>query len=105
MPRPDRQDLDIVIRGAETHNLAGIDVRIPRQRLTVVTGVSGSGKSSLVFDTLFREGQRRFLETLPSFARQFVGGLARPAVRSIEGLGPAVAVGQRVSTSNPRSTV
>ncbi|NWJ41883.1 MAG: excinuclease ABC subunit UvrA [Geothrix sp.] len=100
-----RTDQDIVIRGAEAHNLAGFDVRIPRRSLTVITGVSGSGKSSLAFDTLFREGQRRFLETLPSFARQFVGGFARPAVRSIEGLGPAVAVGQRSSLANPRSTV
>ncbi|WP_157492221.1 ATP-binding cassette domain-containing protein [Geothrix fermentans] len=101
----ERRDRDIRIRGAETHNLKGFDVRIPRRSLTVITGVSGSGKSSLAFDTLFREGQRRFLETLPSFARQFVGGLARPAVRGLEGLGPAVAVGQRPSLSNPRSTV
>jgi len=101
----ERQNQDIVIRGAATHNLAGFDVRIPRRSLTVITGVSGSGKSSLAFDTLFREGQRRFLETLPSFARQFAGGFARPAVRSIEGLGPAVAVGQRSSLTNPRSTV
>ncbi|MFN7957879.1 MAG: ATP-binding cassette domain-containing protein [Holophagaceae bacterium] len=101
----ERQDQDIVIRGATTHNLAGFDLRIPRRSLTVITGVSGSGKSSLAFDTLFREGQRRFLETLPSFARQFTGGFARPAVRGIEGLGPAVAVGQRGSATNPRSTV
>jgi len=101
----ERKDRDILIQGAETHNLQGFDVRIPRRSLTVITGVSGSGKSSLAFDTLFREGQRRFLETLPSFARQFVGGLARSAVRNIEGLGPAVAVGQRPSLSNPRSTV
>jgi len=96
---------EIVIRGAEAHNLAGFDVRIPRCSLTVITGVSGSGKSSLAFDTLFREGQRRFLETLPAFARQFAGGLARPSVRSIEGLGPAVALGQQAVFSNPRSTV
>jgi len=100
-----RKDQDIVIRRAEAHNLTGFDVRIPRRSLTVITGVSGSGKSSLAFDTLFREGQRRFLETLPSFARQFAGGFARPTVRSIEGLGPAVAVGQRSSLANPRSTV
>ncbi|MCE1204561.1 MAG: ATP-binding cassette domain-containing protein [Holophagaceae bacterium] len=100
-----RRDQDIVIRGAQAHNLAGFDVRIPRRSLTVITGVSGSGKSSLAFDTLFREGQRRFLETLPSFARQFAGGFAQPAVRSIEGLGPAVAVSQRSSFTNPRSTV
>ncbi len=71
----------------------------------MITGVSGSGKSSLAFDTLFREGQRRFLETLPAFARQFAGGLGRPALTSMSGLGPAVAVGQRVSLDNPRSTV
>ncbi|NTV76093.1 MAG: excinuclease ABC subunit UvrA, partial [Holophaga sp.] len=95
----------IVVKGAREHNLRGVDVAIPRGRITVVTGVSGSGKSSLAFDTLFREGQRRFLETLPSFSRQFTGGLARPAVASITGLGPAVAVGQRASLANPRSTV
>ncbi|WP_243303674.1 excinuclease ABC subunit UvrA [Geothrix oryzisoli] len=101
----ERDNQEIVIRGAEAHNLRGFDVRIPRRSLTVITGVSGSGKSSLAFDILFREGQRRFLETLPAFARQFVGRFARPAVRSIEGLGPAVAMGQRASLSNPRSTV
>ncbi|WP_306597768.1 hypothetical protein [Geothrix sp. 21YS21S-2] len=95
----------IVVRDAREHNLRGVDVAIPRGRITVVTGVSGSGKSSLAFDTLFREGQRRFLETLPSFSRQFTGGLARPAVASITGLGPAVAVGQRAALANPRSTV
>jgi excinuclease ABC subunit A len=105
LPSAERQDLEIVIRGAAEHNLKGIDVCIPRRSLTVITGVSGSGKSSLAFDTLFREGQRRFLETLPTFSRQFVGGLSRPALRSIEGLGPAVAIGQRASPSNPRSTV
>jgi len=95
----------IVIEGAREHNLRGLDVRIPRGRLTVITGVSGSGKSSLAFDTLFREGQRRFLETLPSFSRQFHRGLGRPAVGAIRGLGPAVAVGQRAGLANPRSTV
>ena len=95
----------IIIRGAREHNLKGIDVEIPRGRLTVVTGVSGSGKSSLAFDTLFREGQRRFLETLPTFSRQFAGGFARPAVTALEGIGPAVAVSQRAGLSNPRSTV
>jgi excinuclease ABC subunit A len=101
MPEPP----ELVIRGAREHNLQGLDLSIPRGRLTVVTGVSGSGKSSLAFDTLFREGRRRFLETLPAFARQFAGGTGRPAVTSIEGLGPAVAVGQRASLDNPRSTV
>jgi len=101
----ERKDREIVLRGAAEHNLRGFDVRIPRQSLTVITGVSGSGKSSLAFDTLFREGQRRFLETLPAFARQFAGGIRRPALRSLEGLGPAVALGQQASLSNPRSTV
>lgn len=101
----EQRGTEIVLHGAETHNLQGIDLRIPRRSLTVITGVSGSGKSSLAFDTLFREGQRRFLETLPDFARRFAGGFTRPAVRSIEGLGPAVALGQRVGQGNPRSTV
>ncbi len=101
----EQRSTEIVIHGAETHNLTGFDLRIPRRSLTVITGVSGSGKSSLAFDTLFREGQRRFLETLPAFARRFAGGFARPAVRGIEGLGPAVALGQRVGQGNPRSTV
>jgi excinuclease ABC subunit A len=101
----ERRDKAIVVRGAREHNLKGIDLEIPRGRLTVITGVSGSGKSSLAFDTIFREGQRRFLETLPSFSRQFAGGLSRPAVTSVDGIGPAVAVGQRMSLTNPRSTV
>ena len=102
---PERKDREVVIRGARQHNLRGFDLTLPRERLTVITGVSGSGKSSLAFDTLFREGQRRFLETLPSYARSFVGGLARPSVTCIDGLGPAVAVSQHVNLSNPRSTV
>lgn len=100
-----RFDPMIVLRGAREHNLKGFDLEIPRGRLTVVTGVSGSGKSSLAFDTLLREGQRRFLELMPSFARQFVGGFRRPEIRGIDGLGPAIAVRQNVSLGNPRSTV
>jgi len=100
-----RSDSTIVIRGACEHNLRDFDVEIPRGSLTVVTGVSGSGKSSLAFDTLLREGQRRFLELMPSFARQFAGGFRRPDVRGIDGLGPAISVGQNVSRGNPRSTV
>jgi excinuclease ABC subunit A len=99
------RDRSIVIRGAREHNLQDFDLAIPRGRLTVITGVSGSGKSSLAFDTLFREGQRRFLELMPSYARQFAGGLRRPDVDSIGGLGPAIAVSQRASHANPRSTV
>jgi excinuclease ABC subunit A len=98
-------DTCIRLRGASEHNLAGFDLDIPRGRLTVVTGVSGSGKSSLAFDTLLREGQRRFLELMPSYARQFAGGFRRPDVLGVEGLGPAIAVGQDVASSNPRSTV
>jgi excinuclease ABC subunit A len=101
----DDQDSWIRIRGAREHNLRALDLDLPRGGLIVVTGVSGSGKSSLAFDTLFREGQRRFLETLPAFSRQFAKGLARPGVASLQGLGPAVAVGQRSGLSNPRSTV
>ncbi|MHB8798399.1 MAG: hypothetical protein ACYDBY_08045 [Thermoanaerobaculia bacterium] len=95
----------IRLRGVREHNLAGFDLEIPRGRLTVVTGVSGSGKSSLAFDTLLREGQRRFLELMPSYARQFAGGFRRPDLLGAEGLGPAVAVTQDVTSSNPRSTV
>jgi len=103
MPGPEQRE--ILVQGAREHNLQGFDLAIPRGWLTVVTGVSGSGKSSLAFDTLFREGQRRFLETLPSFSRQFLGAQARPEVAGISGLGPAVAVGQRTGSNNPRSTV
>ena len=95
----------IVIRGARQNNLAGVDIEIPRNRLTAITGVSGSGKSSLAFDTLFREGQRRFLETLSAYARQFLGRMEKPAVDSVEGLSPAIAVDQKAIQRGPRSTV
>ena len=95
----------IRIRGARQHNLVGVDLDIPRDRLVVITGVSGSGKSSLAFDTLFREGQRRFLETLSSYARQFLGDLRQPEVDSIEGLAPAIAVDQKSVPRGSRSTV
>jgi excinuclease ABC subunit A len=95
----------IRIRGARQNNLAGVDVTIPRNRLVAVTGVSGSGKSSLAFDTLFREGQRRFLETLSAYARQFLGRMEKPDVESIEGLSPAIAVDQKAASTSPRSTV
>jgi|694.fasta_scaffold03294_11 excinuclease ABC subunit A len=95
----------IRIRNARQNNLAGVDVEIPKQRLVAITGVSGSGKSSLAFDTLFREGQRRFLETLSAYARQFLGGLEKPDVESIEGLSPAIAVDQKSIQRGARSTV
>ena len=95
----------IHIKNAEANNLKGIDVDIPRNRLTVITGVSGSGKTSLAFDTLFAEGQRRFAESLSSFARQFLGRMSKPPVESISGIPPAIAIEQRVNTRNPRSTV
>ncbi len=95
----------IVIKGARVHNLKNIDVEIPSGSFTVVTGVSGSGKSSLVFDTLFAEGQRRYVESLSSYARQFLGRMNKPELDSIEGLAPAIAIEQKVNTRNPRSTV
>lgn len=96
---------NIIIRGARVHNLKNINVEIPSGSFTVVTGVSGSGKSSLVFDTLFAEGQRRYVESLSSYARQFLGRMNKPEVDFIEGLAPAIAIEQKVNTRNPRSTV
>ena len=96
---------NIVIKGAKVHNLKNINVEIPSGSFTVVTGVSGSGKSSLVFDTLFAEGQRRYVESLSSYARQFLGRMNKPEVDFIEGLAPAIAIEQKVNTRNPRSTV
>src|SRR5215218_9746079 len=95
----------IRVRGARVHNLRDIDVELPRDRLVVLTGVSGSGKSSLAFDTLYAEGQRRYIESLSSFARQFLDQLERPDVDLIEGLPPTVSIDQRAGSSNPRSTV
>ena len=96
---------DITIRGARMHNLANIDVNIPRNRLVVVTGVSGSGKSSLAFDTLFAEGQRRYVESLSAYARQFLDQMEKPDVDTIEGLSPAISIEQKTTSRNPRSTV
>ncbi|MBO5760930.1 MAG: excinuclease ABC subunit UvrA [Lentisphaeria bacterium] len=96
---------DIFIRGAEEHNLKNIDVRIPRNSLTVITGLSGSGKSTLAFDTLYAEGQRRYVESLSAYARQFLDRMQKPKVRHIEGLSPAIAIEQRSASSNPRSIV
>ena len=95
----------IVIKGAHLHNLKHLDLAIPRNQMSVITGLSGSGKSSLAFDTLYAEGQRRYVESLSSYARQFMGRLNKPKVDFIKGLSPAIAVEQKVSTSNPRSTV
>jgi len=96
---------DIVIRGAREHNLRNLTLRLPRQSLIVMTGVSGSGKSSLAFDTLYAEGQRRYVESLSAYARQFLGQMEKPEVDAIEGLSPAIAIEQRGAGSNPRSTV
>ncbi len=102
MPTKDR---DIIIKGAKMHNLKNVDVRIPYNKMTVVTGVSGSGKSSLTMDTLFAEGQRRYVESLSSYARQFMKNMTKPDVDSIEGLCPAIAIEQKVISRTPRSTV
>ena len=96
---------NLIIKGARQNNLKNIDVVIPRNKLVVVTGVSGSGKSSLAMDTLYAEGQRRFLESLSSYARQFLGEMDKPDVDSIEGLSPAIAIEQKALSKNPRSTV
>ena len=95
----------ILILGAKLHNLKNIDVAIQRNSLTVITGLSGSGKSSLAFDTLYAEGQRRYVESLSSYARQFMGRLNKPKVEQIKGIAPAIAVEQKVNSVNPRSTV
>ena len=95
----------ILIKGARLHNLKNIDLAIPRNKFVVITGLSGSGKSSLAFDTLYAEGQRRYVESLSSYARQFLGRLNKPKVESIKGISPAIAIEQKVNSKNPRSTV
>src|SRR5260370_4124588 len=95
----------IVVRGARVHDLKNIDFEIPHNTLTVVTGVSGSGKSSLAFDTIYAEGQRRYVESLSAYARQFLERIEKPDVDVIEGIAPAIAILQKNSTRNPRSTV
>ena len=96
---------NIVIKGAKSHNLKNIDLTIPRDKLIVITGLSGSGKSSLAFDTIFAEGQRRYVESLSAYARQFLARMERPDVDSIEGLSPAISIEQKTTSHNPRSTV
>ncbi|MEL0240933.1 MAG: excinuclease ABC subunit UvrA, partial [Flavobacteriaceae bacterium] len=93
------------IRNARTHNLKNLDLDIPRDQLVVLTGLSGSGKSSLAFDTIYAEGQRRYLETFSAYARQFLGGLERPEVDKIDGLSPVIAIEQKTTSRSPRSTV
>src|SRR5437867_11623003 len=95
----------ISVRGAREHNLKGIDVDIPRDTLTVITGLSGSGKSSLAFDTIYAEGQRRYVESLSAYARQFLEMMQKPDVDHIEGLSPAISIDQKTTSRNPRSTV
>ena len=96
---------NIEVKGAKQHNLKNIDVIIPRDKLTVITGLSGSGKSSLAFDTLYAEGQRRYVESLSSYARQFLSVMDKPDVDHINGLSPAISIEQKSTSHNPRSTV
>src|SRR5438093_4485590 len=102
---PGHAQTHIVVRGAREHNLKNIDVSIPRDKLVVITGLSGSGKSSLAFDTIYAEGQRRYVESLSAYARQFLGQMEKPDVDLIEGLSPAISIDQKGSSRNPRSTV
>src|SRR6185369_6985691 len=102
---PNMSNDSIIVRGARVHNLKNIDFEIPHNTLTVVTGVSGSGKSSLAFDTIYAEGQRRYVESLSAYARQFLERIEKPDVDLIDGIAPAVAIRQKNTTRNPRSTV
>ena len=94
---------EIVIKGAREHNLKNVDLTIPRNKLIVMTGLSGSGKSSLAFDTIFADGQRRYMESLSSYARQFLGQMEKPDVDSITGLSPAISIDQKTTSKNPRA--
>ena len=95
----------IVIKGAREHNLKNVDLTLPRNKLIVMTGLSGSGKSSLAFDTIYADGQRRYMESLSSYARQFLGQMEKPDVDEITGLSPAISIDQKTTSHNPRSTV
>src|SRR5436305_5488677 len=95
----------IIVRGAREHNLKDVDLEIPRDKMVVITGLSGSGKASLAFDTIYAEGQRRYVESLSAYARQFLGQMEKPDVDQIEGLSPAISIDQKGSSKNPRSTV
>ena len=92
----------IIVRGARQHNLKNVDITIPRDKLVVFTGLSGSGKSSLAFDTIYAEGQRRYVESMSSYARQFLGQMDKPDVDSIDGLSPAISIDQKTTSKNPR---
>ena len=105
MPQEKDSRQYIKIRGANEHNLKNVDEDIPRDKLVVLTGLSGSGKSSLAFDTIYAEGQRRYMESLSSYARQFLGQMEKPDVESIDGLSPAISIDQKTTSRNPRSTV
>lgn len=102
---PKSEERPIVVKGARVHNLKNIDVEIPRNKMTVITGVSGSGKSSLAFDTIYAEGQRRYVESLSSYARQFLERMDKPDVDFMQGISPAMAIQQKTASTNPRSTV
>src|SRR5262252_600152 len=99
------ESADLVIVGARTHNLKNVDLSLPTGKLVIITGVSGSGKSSLAFDTIYAEGQRRYVESLSAYARQFLERMEKPDVDSVDGIAPAVAIRQKNTTRNPRSTV
>lgn len=103
MSKKDKEYIEVF--GARVHNLKNIDIAIPRNELVVITGISGSGKSSLAFDTIYAEGQRRYIESFSAYARQFLGGLERPDVDKISGLSPVVSIEQKSTSNNPRSTV
>src|SRR5215216_177435 len=96
---------EVEVYGARVHNLKNIDISFPRNKLVVITGLSGSGKSSLAFDTIYAEGQRRYMETFSAYSRQFLGGMERPDVDKISGLSPVIAIEQKTTSKNPRSTV